>query len=101
MVSVCLVSSVISWMPKSAAAHIRDLPMCVLAGPDRGKGTCECAALFTANTRCETTRCEQCECPALFSAVVCVIMIRRVTGREGGKDWERKSALERACQRMQ
>ena len=31
LVSVCLVSSVISWMPKPAAAHARDLPMCVLA----------------------------------------------------------------------
>ena len=28
---VCLVSSVISWMPKPAAAHVWDLPMCVLA----------------------------------------------------------------------
>ena len=31
LVSVCLVSSVISWMPKPGAAHIRYLPMCVLA----------------------------------------------------------------------
>ena len=31
LVSVCLVSSVFSWMPKPAAAHVRDLPMCVLA----------------------------------------------------------------------
>ena len=31
LVSVCLVSSVISWMPKPAAAHVRDLQMCVLA----------------------------------------------------------------------
>ena len=31
LVSVCLVSSVISWIPKPAAAHVRDLPMCVLA----------------------------------------------------------------------
>ena len=31
LVSVCLVSSVISWMPKPAAEHVRDLPMCVLA----------------------------------------------------------------------
>ena len=49
LVSVCLVSSVISWMPKQAAAHVRDLPMCVLAAlpvtritaSDMRKGTCE------------------------------------------------------------
>ena len=49
LVSVCLVSSVISWMPKPAAAHVRDLPMCVLAAvpltritaSDSRKGTCE------------------------------------------------------------
>ena len=41
MVLVCLVSSVISWMPKPAAAHARlaarDLPMCVLAALIVGK----------------------------------------------------------------
>ena len=48
-VSVCLVSSIISWMPKPAAAHVRDLPTCVLAAlpvtritaSDSRKGTCE------------------------------------------------------------
>ena len=35
LVSVCLVSSVISWMPKQAAAHVQDLPMCVLAALSR------------------------------------------------------------------
>ena len=34
------------------STHVQDLPLCVLAALtlDRGKGTCECAALFTANT---------------------------------------------------
>ena len=50
LVSVCcLVSSVISWMPKPAAAHVQDLPMCVLAAlpvtqitaSDSRKGTFE------------------------------------------------------------
>ena len=35
LVSVLLVSSVISWMPKPAAAQVQDLSMCVLAALTR------------------------------------------------------------------
>ena len=79
MVLVCLVSSVISWMPKPAAAHIRDLPMCVLA------------ALIVGKALVNVPRCSQ---QTQTYRVVCVVMIRRVKA----STTERAT---RACQCME
>ena len=78
MVSV-FVSSVISLMPKPAAALVRDLPMCVLAALIVGKPE----ALVNVQ------RCSQ---QTQTYRVVCVIVIRRVKTSKLSRPNERASA---------
>ena len=77
--SQCLVSSVISWMPKPAAAHVQDLPMCVLA------------ALIVGKALVNVPRCSQ---QTQTCRVICVIIIRRVKASTS-------ELATRACQCMQ